>query len=40
VNKTTDEKLRNEGWLATVAEIKPKTEADWNRVALAVDIPF
>lgn len=40
VNKTTDEKLRNEGWLATVAEINPKTEADWNRVALAVDIPF
>ena len=38
--KTTDEKLRNEGWLSTVEDIKPKTAADWNRVALAVDIPF
>lgn len=38
--KTTDEKLRNEGWLQTVEEIKPKTAADWNRVALSVDIPF
>lgn len=38
--KTTDEQLRNEGWLNTVQEIQPKTAADWNRVALAVDIPF
>lgn len=40
VRKTTDEKLRNEGWLQTLEEIQPKTAADWNRVALAVDIPF
>jgi len=38
--KTTDEKLRNEGWLQAVDSVKPKSAEDWNKVALIVDIPF
>jgi len=35
-----DDEARNNSWLKTIAEIKPKTPEDWNRVAQVAMLPF